>query len=115
ENATRGGLLSVSKVRQTLHVDGQRTLAENTADAGGLNLAHAAWKALQRRGNAASGVGRGLKGPKGRLPGLEGFTEEQLFFIHGLQTWCGQPSQTWSNGTSRMMCIRRLRSASTEW
>ena len=63
---------------EPLHVNGRLTLGENIADAGGVNAAFAAWK--------------GAKGskPEGLLPGLQNFTEEQLFFISYGNWWCGK-------------------------
>ena len=53
-----------------LHVNGQLTLGENVADAGGLHAAFAAWQTREK------------KTPSQTLPGLENFTNEQLFFIN---------------------------------
>ena len=58
------------------NVDGELTLGENLADAGGLNTAYAAWKARTK------GV------PEQKLPGLEHLTPEQLFFVFFANTWC---------------------------
>jgi len=54
-----------------LHVRGAGTLGENVADLHGLGVSFAAWQELQRVPET-----RDL-----RLPGLEGFTMEQLFFL----------------------------------
>jgi endothelin-converting enzyme len=61
-----------------LHVNGKLTLGENIADAGGVTAAFAAW---QKR--------RAEKADKD-LPGLEHFTQEQLFFISYGGNWCGE-------------------------
>lgn len=61
-----------------LHVNGRLTLGENIADAGGLTAAFAAWQ--KRRAEKANQD----------LPGLEHFTQEQLFFISYGTTWCGE-------------------------
>ncbi|PFH62340.1 hypothetical protein XA68_14067 [Ophiocordyceps unilateralis] len=58
-----------------LHVNGTQTLAENIADNGGTNLAFGAWKASARDNDM-------------KLPGLERFTSEQLFFIANAMTDC---------------------------
>lgn len=61
------------------NVNGSLTLGENIADAGGLNLAYAAW-ADERR--AMPDVW------DQDLPGLENFTHEQLFFLFFGNMWC---------------------------
>ncbi|CAG8971665.1 hypothetical protein HYALB_00003133 [Hymenoscyphus albidus] len=61
-----------------LHVDGQLTLNENIADAGGLGAAFAAWKLHEEME------------PDDLLPGLEGFSKEQLFFIAYGGMWCAK-------------------------
>ena len=61
-----------------VHVNGQLTLAENIADAGGLNAAFAAWKKHE------------MKHPSQLLPGLQNFSKEQLFFISYGNRWCGK-------------------------
>lgn len=63
---------------KTLHVNGRLTLGENIADAGGLSAAFQAWKQLEK------------KSPGKRLPGLQHFTKEQLFFISYSNWWCGK-------------------------
>ncbi|KIW32984.1 uncharacterized protein PV07_04489 [Cladophialophora immunda] len=61
-----------------LHVNGRLTLGENIADAGGLAAAFAAWKK------------RAAEKPNQDLPGLEFFTQEQLFFVNYANWWCGK-------------------------
>ncbi|KAM0275049.1 hypothetical protein ACHAQH_007610 [Verticillium albo-atrum] len=61
-----------------LHVNGRLTLGENIADAGGLSASFQAW---QRRAKEA---------PNKNLPGLEHFTQEQLFFVTYSNWWCGK-------------------------
>jgi endothelin-converting enzyme len=57
-------------------VNGKLTLGENIADAGGLNAAFRAWKKREKSSfNPA-------------LPGLEKFTNDQLFFISYANSWC---------------------------
>ncbi|KLP17112.1 endothelin-converting enzyme 1 [Fusarium fujikuroi] len=60
-----------------VHVNGTLTLDENIADAGGVSSSYEAWKKWE-----------GEKGKAKNLPGLQGFTHEQLFFIKWSQTWC---------------------------
>ncbi|KAF2128691.1 peptidase family M13 [Dothidotthia symphoricarpi CBS 119687] len=61
-----------------LHVNGRLTLGENIADAGGLSAAFQAWKR------------RAHEHPNKDLPGLEHFTQEQLFFVTYSNWWCGK-------------------------
>ncbi len=61
-----------------LHVNGKLTLGENIADAGGVSAAFAAWK--KRRAEKANED----------LPGLDHFTQEQLFFVSYANWWCGK-------------------------
>lgn len=61
-----------------LHVNGKLTLGENIADAGGVSAAFAAWKKRQS------------ETPNEHLPGLEFFTQEQLFFVSYANWWCGK-------------------------
>ncbi|RGP71355.1 endothelin-converting enzyme 1 [Fusarium longipes] len=62
---------------ETSNVDGELTLNENVADAGGILASHAAWKKYEAE------QGRALD-----LPGLSKYTHEQLFFIKFGQNWC---------------------------
>lgn len=59
-------------------VNGRTTLGENIADAGGIVNSYAAWKKVEKK------MGR----PAKNLPGLQNFTQEQLFFIKWGQMWC---------------------------
>jgi endothelin-converting enzyme len=61
-----------------LHVNGRLTLGENIADAGGVTAAFAAWKK------------RNAETPNEDLPGLEFFSQEQLFFVAYSNWWCGK-------------------------
>jgi endothelin-converting enzyme len=61
-----------------LHVNGRLTLGENIADAGGLSAGFQAWKR------------RAAEKPNKDLPGLEHFTQEQLFFVSYSNWWCGK-------------------------
>ncbi|GAB1312665.1 Membrane metallo-endopeptidase-like 1 [Madurella fahalii] len=73
-----------------MNVDGQRTLGENIADAGGLSVAFDTW-ADQRK--AKPDVWNQ------QLPGLELLTPEQLFFVFYANMWCNSLTpaalQTW--------------------
>jgi endothelin-converting enzyme len=61
-----------------LHVNGKLTLGENIADAGGVSAAFAAYK------KRAAAV------PNQDLPGLDFFTQDQLFFVFYSNWWCGK-------------------------
>jgi endothelin-converting enzyme len=61
-----------------IHVNGKLTQSENIADAGGVSAAFAAWK--KRRAES----------PNLDLPGLDFFTQEQLFFVSYGNFWCGK-------------------------
>ncbi|KAF2710379.1 zincin [Pleomassaria siparia CBS 279.74] len=63
---------------KALHVNGRLTLGENIADAGGLSAAFQAWK---RRAHEKANKD---------LPGLEHFSQEQLFFVSYSNWWCGK-------------------------
>jgi endothelin-converting enzyme len=60
-------------------VDGNLTLGENIADAGGLHTAYDAWVAERKAMPAAWDQD---------LPGLGGFTHEQLFYLAWGNSWC---------------------------
>ncbi|KAF7715646.1 Endothelin-converting enzyme [Penicillium ucsense] len=66
---------------KVLHVNGRLTLGENIADAGGLTAAYHAWKK------------RDSSKPDPALPGLDGFSKEQLFFISYSNWWCGKTTK----------------------
>lgn len=61
-----------------LYVNGKLTLGENIADAGGLTAAFQSWRL---RDNEKADL---------RLPGLDHFTKEQVFFLAYGLTWCGK-------------------------
>lgn len=61
-----------------LHVNGRLTLGENIADAGGLSASFQAWKR------------RAAEKPNKDLPGLDHFTQDQLFFVTYSNWWCGK-------------------------
>jgi endothelin-converting enzyme/putative endopeptidase len=56
-----------------VHVNGELTLGENIADLGGLKLAYAAMEAAQAHGG---------------VPGANGWSPEQLYFLGQAQAWC---------------------------
>jgi endothelin-converting enzyme len=61
-----------------LHVNGRLTLGENIADAGGLSASFQAWKR------------RSAETPNKNLPGLDHFSQEQMFFVSYSNWWCGK-------------------------
>ncbi|KAK2806127.1 hypothetical protein FQN51_008081 [Onygenales sp. PD_10] len=63
---------------EELHVNGDLTLGENIADAGGLKAAFQAWKIHDKAT------------PNQKLPGMDKFTKEQIFFLSYGSTWCGK-------------------------
>ncbi|KAK1772594.1 zincin [Phialemonium atrogriseum] len=65
----------------TLHVKGRQTLGENIADAGGLSAAFNVWKKRQQGS------------PDLDLPGLDFFSQEQLFYISYGNFWCSKYSE----------------------
>lgn len=62
----------------TIHVHGAQTLGENIADAGGLTASFNAWNARRQ------------DYPDSDLPGLDYFTQEQLFYIAYGNFWCAK-------------------------
>jgi len=60
------------------HINGNLTLGENLADAGGVSAAFNAWKR------------REAEHPAQVLPGLQDYTKEQLFFLSFGHVWCGK-------------------------
>jgi predicted metalloendopeptidase len=69
---------TVTELNKT--VNGQMTLRENIADNGGIREAYRAFKKLKAR--------RGLDVVSPRLPGLERYSPDQLFFIGYATMWC---------------------------
>ncbi len=59
-----------------LKVNGKLTLGENIADLGGIKLAFAAYRAMQKDAPEVAVA--------------EGFTEDQQFFLGTAQAWCGK-------------------------
>jgi endothelin-converting enzyme len=68
----------------TQNVNGKQTQAENIADAGGLNKAFVAWSSRREMY------------PDLNLPGLDFFTQEQLFFISYGRTFCAKQSEAYT-------------------
>lgn len=69
-----------------VYVEGNSTLGENIADAGGLTTSFAAWKRHQSNSTSTDKD----------LPGLGNFTHAQLFFLKWAQSWCdvsGSPAR----------------------
>ena len=62
---------------EAIHVNGRLTLGENIADAGGLSASFAAWREHEK------------ENPGELLPGLQGFSKDQMFFISYSNWWCG--------------------------
>ena len=69
---------------RTIATDGRKTKGENIADLSGVNFAFDAWKKQEA-----------LK-PSEKLPGLEEFTNEQLFFIAWARLWCQKSNPQWT-------------------
>jgi len=61
-----------------MHVNGNLTLGENIADNGAISQAYQAYKNFQLK--------QGKEEQK--LPGLQKYTNDQMFFISWAQTWC---------------------------
>ncbi|KAG0294776.1 hypothetical protein BGZ96_000442 [Linnemannia gamsii] len=66
------------------NLDGEKTLGENIADNGGVKYAFRAW---QKRFQSDT-KGREYKNFK--LPGLENYTPEQMFFLSVGHAWCSK-------------------------
>ncbi|KAF9900449.1 hypothetical protein EC991_007327 [Linnemannia zychae] len=67
---------------EVLHVNGNLTLPENIADNGGVKYSFAAWQ------DAYNSDPQGITRKNYKLPGLEKYTPEQMFFISYGRTWC---------------------------
>ncbi|KAF9088054.1 Endothelin-converting enzyme 2 [Mortierella sp. GBA35] len=66
------------------NVDGKNTLGENIADNGGIKYAYRAWEKAYK----LDPIGTSHKNFK--LPGLEKYTPEQMFFISYGRIWCAK-------------------------
>ncbi len=79
---------------KTEHVNGKLTLGENLADAGGIVRAWESWHIDMAKDEelkkAASTTPPLLKNRNPRLPGLDKYSKEQLFFMAFGQLWCSQ-------------------------
>jgi endothelin-converting enzyme len=69
-------------------VNGEQTLGENIADNGGTKKAFEAWLARYRSDP------RSTKYNNKRLPGLEKYTPEQMFFVQYARSWCTKSDPT---------------------
>lgn len=81
------------------NINGEHTLGENIADNGGLREAYYAYKKYIEK-----------NGTEKKLPGLENYTHEQLFFISLGNLWC----EIWTPMSSRWIlqnphCPARIR------
>ncbi|KAF9354252.1 hypothetical protein BGX34_011124 [Mortierella sp. NVP85] len=77
------GNFSMSGAGNTTHpLNGQRTLAENIADNGGIKKTYEAWFELYRSDPQST------KYNNKRLPNLEVYSPEQMFFIQFARSWC---------------------------
>lgn len=65
-------------------MNGRLTLGENLADNGGLGQAYSAWR-QRYNGDKESKVYNNV-----RLPGLDGLSPEQLFFVNFGRVWCNK-------------------------
>ena len=61
-----------------VRINGNRTLGENIADAGGVGTSFGAWRRWEKERNEEDQ----------RLPGLDEFSNAQLFFLKWAQSWC---------------------------
>lgn len=66
-------------VFHTKNLNGKQTLGENIADNGGIKQAFQAYQNWKKR-----------RGPEPPLPGMEDFTNEQIFFLGFAQIWCSK-------------------------
>ena len=73
--------LTVEGARGTEHVNGALTLGENLADGGGLHAAFEVWKSATK------------DQPDLSLPGFDGFTQAQVFYLSYGNVWCGKSTK----------------------
>ncbi|OAQ26349.1 zincin [Linnemannia elongata AG-77] len=71
------------------NVNGQLTLAENIADNGGLKQAYRTWQSRFQSDPS------GFTYKNFKLPGLEKYTPDQLFFISFGRLWCSKERPEW--------------------
>ncbi|KAI1260352.1 Metalloprotease [Xylariaceae sp. FL1019] len=81
-----GTVLYQDDNRTAIHVIGNLTSTENIADLGGINVAYEAWQRTRADYPAESQ----------RLPGLEQFSPEQLFFLQFGNSWCTTLNSTYT-------------------
>lgn len=74
----------------SFQVNGTRTLGENVSDSAGVGVAFEAW---QER--------KAIEGPGQGLPGLQRFSEEQMFFVAFANMWCSKFNKKGLEGYSR--------------
>ncbi|KAF9120736.1 hypothetical protein BGW39_011128 [Mortierella sp. 14UC] len=67
---------------ETLRINGNLTLPENIADNGGIKYSFSAWQ------DAFNSDPQGITRKNYKLPGLEKYTPEQMFFISYGRVWC---------------------------
>lgn len=79
-----GNFTMVDETGKKLHINGRLTLGENLADNGGLGESFVAWK--QRYDSDKESK----KYNNVRLPGLDGLSPEQLFFVNFGRIWCNK-------------------------
>ncbi|KAJ3126896.1 Endothelin-converting enzyme 2 [Nowakowskiella sp. JEL0407] len=77
---------------RTVYVDGSQTLGENISDNGGLHLALEAWRkcVTREKGKQTYQTEWGSEA----IPGFNGLTANQVFFVSFGQTWCGIQSDS---------------------
>lgn len=71
----------------TEQVNGELTLAENLADAGGIRAAYDAWRNMKKMDGK----------PDANLPGLEHLTHDQLFYVFFANTWCSSFTEEYND------------------
>ncbi|XP_066593311.1 neprilysin-like isoform X2 [Prorops nasuta] len=62
----------------TVQVDGNKTLDENISDCTGIHNLYKAYKSWRKKKET----------PDARIPGLEDYTEDQMFFLSTATAWC---------------------------
>ncbi|XP_026672366.1 neprilysin-4-like isoform X2 [Ceratina calcarata] len=80
----------LSELGNNLTVNGFNTQGENIADNGGIREAYRAYQRLRTRNVERQS-----------LPGLVGYTQEQLFFLGFAQVWCGN----YTNGSLKSKLV----------
>ena len=68
------------------NVSGAQTLPENIADSGGINISFETYINMRSKGEFGNEGG----GEEKRLPGLEQFSNEQMFYLIWAQNWCAK-------------------------